>query len=284
LDLFLVADDEESPLNPVGGGSRSLFVIDHSESIDHAEADLRWVLFIAIGGSRSAVAPHQVLDVVAWNFNIDVSSMRIMSAAPEDFLLALPDTGVADWVFNRGLHLHGPKCTLFFKRWTRLSLVDAAALPVEIDVELCSIPAHAWDLATTQELLSVSCWCWVCSMHPDTTMQWDLSAFRVSAWCTRPEPIPAIIDLNTEPAPAEAEMPPMKWGLIYPIERALLNWANERGSPTSLSVLPALSREPVHSRHVSASAREATASGDPASKPALQEIRPSSHGKAEGEA
>ncbi|GJN28729.1 hypothetical protein PR202_gb16887 [Eleusine coracana subsp. coracana] len=141
-------------------------------------------------------------------------------AAPEDYLLVLPNVLFADRVFNGGRPIHGPGFTLLLKWWSRLAHALGATLPTPIDVELWGVPAHAWELTTAQQLLNG--WCWVRSRHPDTLARHDLS-FRLSAWCMRQELIPTAIDLLiAEPTDAEIEAPPLKRGLVYPIDATVV--------------------------------------------------------------
>jgi hypothetical protein len=130
--LFCSPDDRAKPL----------CVINQTASIDRTEADLRRALLVTVGGNRPTVSKFQVLEEVSRAFNIAVNSMVVMVAAPEDFLLMLPDTTVADRVFNRGLSLYGPEFSLHFKWWTRLALAAGAVLPSFVDVELRGLPAH----------------------------------------------------------------------------------------------------------------------------------------------
>jgi pentatricopeptide repeat protein len=103
-----------------------------------------------------------------------------------------------------------------------------AVLPSFIDVELRGLPAHAWELTTAQQLLSGSCW--VSSLHPDTAAKRDLSVFCASDWCVRPERLPPVVDLLIpEPASADAEMPPTKRGLLYPV--AVASHSGAAGGP-----------------------------------------------------
>jgi hypothetical protein len=90
----------EVPSSPADQSSRPLCVIARSSSIDRAEVDLRRALLVTMGGNRPVLTPRQVLEVVAANFGIDASSMDIMAAAPEDFLLVLPDSRAADRVLQ----------------------------------------------------------------------------------------------------------------------------------------------------------------------------------------
>jgi hypothetical protein len=195
-------------------------VVHRTESFNLAEADLRQALFVAIGGNRPTLAPQQVIDVVARSFSIDPEALRVAVAALEDFLLFLSDSAMADRVFNGGAPLQGAGFSLFFKRWTRLANAEAVTLPVATDVELRGIPAHAWEWSTAQHILGGSCW--VHSLHADTVARRDLLVFLASAWCLWPDLLPTAMKLLI-PAPAltEAESPPMKRGLLYPVQVSL---------------------------------------------------------------
>jgi hypothetical protein len=87
--------------------------------------------------------------MVAASFNVEPSSMAISLAAPEDFLLSLPDSAIGDRVFNGGSSLHGSGFSLFFKRWTWLAHAEATVLPTFVLVGLRGIPTHAWERSTT---------------------------------------------------------------------------------------------------------------------------------------
>jgi hypothetical protein len=177
-----------------------------------------------------------MIDAVARSFNIDPASLGVTVAAPKDFLLFLLDSATADMVFNGGAPLHGPGFSLFFKRWTRLANAEAVTLPVSIDVELRGIPAHAWERSTAQHILGGSCW--VHSLHADTVVRRDLSVFRVSAGCLRPDLLPTAMKLLIpDPAPAGAESPPVKRGLLYPVQVSLAA-AGARSPPTTNAAGP----------------------------------------------
>jgi hypothetical protein len=50
-----------------------------------------------------------------------------------------------------------------------------------------------------------------------------ISAFRLSAWCRRPDLIPPALDLFIpDPAPDIAEPLPEKLGLLYPVDVKLV--------------------------------------------------------------
>jgi hypothetical protein len=143
--------------NLASEGVKLWCIINRSTTIDLAEAALRRSLLITIGGTRPVVTSVQVLEAVAASFSINLASLAISRAAPEDFLLTLPDTGAADRVLNGGAPLHGPGFFLLFKRWTKLALTEVVVLPVSVDVELRGIPAHAWEVSTTQQILGSLC-------------------------------------------------------------------------------------------------------------------------------
>jgi hypothetical protein len=117
------------------GAARPFCVVDRSVSLERAKADLSCALLITVGGVRPVVSAQEVLDEVARKFDIDPSSMEILKATSEDFLL-LPYLRAADRVFNRGLPLCGPVFTLFFKWWTQFALASGAVQPSTVEVEL----------------------------------------------------------------------------------------------------------------------------------------------------
>jgi hypothetical protein len=87
-----------------------------------------------------------------------------------------------------------------------------------INVELQGIPAHTWELETAEHLLDE--WCWIRNLHPDTVNRRDYSVFRCTAWSSRPDLIPADMDLAivVEPPVPVEEDPPVKRALEYPIQ------------------------------------------------------------------
>ncbi|OQU83340.1 hypothetical protein SORBI_3005G110412 [Sorghum bicolor] len=107
---------------------------------------------------------------------------------------------------------------LCFRRWSRLKDASAVVLPSLVDVELSGVPAHAWELETAEHLLDE--WCWVRELHPDTVNRRDYS-FRLKAWCSQPELIPADMELViVEPPLLSEEDPPRKRALKYDIKIA----------------------------------------------------------------
>jgi hypothetical protein len=240
----LVAGSEAAASSLAGMRPRPLYVIARTSNVDQAEADLQRALFVTVGGSCPPVAAQQVLEVVARCFNVEPSRMAIMATAPEDFLLVLPDRATADRVLNGSSPLHEPSFPLFFKRWTRLANAAATALPGAVDVELRCVPAHAWEESMAQQLLGGSCW--VRALHPDTAARRDLSAFRVLAWCRCPDWIPSVVDLDLvipNPTPAKNELSPVKRGLLYPVEVALM-----AGAEVVVESPPSASNSPEHGR------------------------------------
>ncbi|KAF8719878.1 hypothetical protein HU200_024639 [Digitaria exilis] len=203
-----------------GRPRRRMCIIDRSESIARAELDLRRGLLVTITGSRPAVSGEQVIQETARAFGLDVEALQITKTAPEDFLLILPNVSTADRVLNGGRPVVGPEFSFQFKRWSRLVNASCTELPVLVDVELRGVPAHAWDKKTAAQLLGDSCW--ICSLHQDTVDRRDLTAFKVSGWCTAPELVLADDLFIPEPTEVAEERPSAKRGLLYPIETAVV--------------------------------------------------------------
>lgn len=160
--------------------ARPVCIIDRTARLESAKAELRRALVVTIGGNHPTLEAGHVLQEVARGFEIDVESMQIMPFKPEDFLLLLPDWSVAERVYNGGLPFHGPGFILIFKRWSTFAHADAALPPVYVEGEITGVPAHAWELATAQQLLGRSCW--VQPLHPDMAARRDMTSLHFSAW------------------------------------------------------------------------------------------------------
>ncbi|GJN04340.1 hypothetical protein PR202_ga21883 [Eleusine coracana subsp. coracana] len=118
----------------------------------------------------------QVLEEIAAKFDMETMNMTLITTAPEDFLLVLPDARVTDRVFN-----HGDSSS-------RLGMDHA------------------------QQLLRSTCL--VSSLHPDTEAMRDLSSFCLRAWCLQRDRVPAAIDMFI-PEPDTAAVEPSKRDLTY---------------------------------------------------------------------
>lgn len=224
--------DVPSAGTPSGAATRPICVIDRSTRMDNTEVDLQRALVVTIGGNRPSLVADRVLREVARSYNLAEGTIQVTPFAPEDFLLLLPDREVAERVYNGGRPFHDPGFTLLFKRWSRLAQADTAALPTFVEGELLGVPAHAWELATAQKLLGGSSW--VQALHPDTAAKRDMSSFKFSAWCVRPELIPPVVDLIIpEPTDALVEVPPRKRGLVYPIHLAVAVGGSSQETPPS---------------------------------------------------
>jgi hypothetical protein len=83
-----------------------------------------------------------------------------------------------------------------------------------VEIELLGIPAHAWDLSTSEQLLND--YCWISGVHPATADCRD--CFRVATWCSDPVLIPPELVLEiVEPTPAAGSSDQEKRTLCYPI-------------------------------------------------------------------
>ena len=61
-------------------------------------------------------------------------------------------------VLNGVRPIISPSFRLHVMHWTRFLRSTAATLPFAVDVELRGIPAHAWEMATAEQLLNDFCW------------------------------------------------------------------------------------------------------------------------------
>jgi hypothetical protein len=60
----------------------------------------------------------------------------------------------------------------------RLAIADVVELPFFMEVGLCGIPAHAWELSTAQQLLGASCWSH--ALHTDMAAHLDMFVFGLT--------------------------------------------------------------------------------------------------------
>lgn len=195
-------------------------IIDRIIKIARAEEDLRRALVILLVGDLTSVSVEILVAEFARSYDLPDGLFEVHRLCPTDFLVVFDNEATAIRVYNNGVPVQLASCMMHFRRWSRLAKATGVVLPRLVSVELRGIPAHAWELETAEHLLDE--WCWVRELLPDTGQQRDYSVFRLLAWCSEPEHIPAAIDLViVEPPTMFEENPPVKRGLEYPIEIAV---------------------------------------------------------------
>lgn len=157
---------------------------------------------------------------LARRFDLPASSIQPHRLKPNELLLVVSSEDEAIRIHNDGRPIQLGQLTLHCRRWSRFRNATGVSLPQLVDVEICGIPAHVWELDTAEHLLDE--WCWVRALHPDTIHRRDYSTFRLSTWCSNPAMIPAAMDLVVvePPVPVE-EAPPLKRGLSYEVHIAV---------------------------------------------------------------
>jgi len=174
------SEDERPVLGAVP--SRPRKILDRSASISQREDSLARALVITvISGS-----PDSILPTIASRFEVEVSLMSLQCFGEARFLLILPSSAMAERVYDGERAFTSPTLRLNVMRWTRLINSQGASLPEPVEVDTCGIPAHAWELATAELILSDHCW--IGGVHPDTADHQDV--FRVVAWSSFPSRIP----------------------------------------------------------------------------------------------
>ena len=183
-----------------------------------AEDELRCALSVSIVGDLAHLSVDVLADELARRHELPMEDLEFHCLKQDVYLLVLPDEATTVRIYNEGWPLHLPPFFLCFRRWSRLKDASAVVLPSLVDVELSGVPAHAWELETAEHLLDE--WCWVRELHPDTVNRRDYS-FRLKAWCSQPELIPADMELViVEPPLLSEEDPPRKRALKYDIKIA----------------------------------------------------------------
>jgi len=168
-------------------------------------------------GDPTAVSVDGLVAELARRYDLPASSMMMHRLSPNEFLLVLSNEDDDVRVYNEERPIQISQITLHCRRWSRFMKATGVTLPHLVDVEIRGIPAHVWELDTAEHLLDE--WCWVRALHPDTVDRRDYSTFRLSAWCSHPEEIPAAMDLVVvEPPAPVAEAPPVKRALSYDVQ------------------------------------------------------------------
>lgn len=143
-----------------------------------------------IVGTRPQVSPEQAIDAIATKFGIfkDEQLEIHPAAAPYDFFVLLLEHASYLTVLNGDRTVHTTAFQLAIKPWTRLAGAKYGALYHKVLIDLEGIPLHAWSYITAAALLHP--YCSIASVRLETLSRADLSAFRLTAWTTRPERIP----------------------------------------------------------------------------------------------
>jgi len=123
-------------------------------------------LIVNVIGNCPEDVQASIRDLVSSRFLISAEAITILCSGPSSIILGLPDDETAARVYNGGRPILGQAVRLHVMRWSRLFQSTASSLPSAIVVELQGIPAHAWELATTEHLLND--YCWIGGSHPET--------------------------------------------------------------------------------------------------------------------
>jgi len=126
-------------------------------------------LVVNVIGNCPEDVQASIRDLVSSRFVIPVEAITILRSGPSSFILGLPDDETATRVYNGGRPILGQAVRLHVMRWSRLFQSTVSSLPSAIVVELQGIPAHAWELATTEHLLND--YCWIGGSNPDNANQ-----------------------------------------------------------------------------------------------------------------
>ncbi|CAN6201486.1 unnamed protein product [Urochloa humidicola] len=192
-------------------------IIDRSAKIAHAEEELQCALSVLLVGDPAAVSVEGLVAELARRHDLPASSMIPHRLNPNEVLVVCSTVEDVVRVYNDGRSFHLDSVAIHCRRWSRFKNATAVSLPHLIDVEVRGVPAHVWELETAEHLLDE--WCWVRALRPDTLDRLDYSSFRVSAWCSNPEGIPASMELVVvEPPAPVAESPPVRRALAYTVQ------------------------------------------------------------------
>ena len=194
-------------------------IIDWSEQVARAEADLAHAVTVTVIDDEPLAAVEDVAAVIAPRIAVEASSLVLRRASSSSYLLVLPDTTLVDRLVSlqQPMRSSSFSFSLLCKRWNRLAGAHARGLPFLLDIELRGIPAHVWETSTVDLFLSPHAW--VQQVHPDTLALSDMSCFRCLAWSTDPSALPSARELwVVEPPVAAIEDPLVNRVLAYHVE------------------------------------------------------------------
>nr|CAB3484498.1 unnamed protein product [Digitaria exilis] len=203
----------------------SACVIDWSDQLTRAEADLRTAVFVTLIGSASGPGTNDLeiaKAAVSGTFNLNRDTLVLRrSHVPGTFILLSGDEATASRLVQAGPASGPGGLRLHCRHWSRQAYAEGGALPSLVEVKLHGVPAHAWEMSTAESLLSP--YGWPHLLHPATRNREDYSAFKVSAWCFKANELPRARDLHVvEPPIGDILSPPGKPTLIYPVSLAVL--------------------------------------------------------------
>jgi hypothetical protein len=191
-------------------------VIDWFDRVERAEAELRRVVIITLINASVAISLEDAAEVIATKLNIDRDSLVLRRTSHGKFLLFAEDEAGAISLTSRTPATGDSSIRVHCRRRTRQAFASGAVFPSLLEVELCGIPEHTWEVSTAENMLNP--FGWIEEIHPSTRNREDYSSLRCSAWCFSPEEIPSERDLIVvEPRVAIVENPPVKRGLVYPV-------------------------------------------------------------------
>jgi hypothetical protein len=146
--------------------------------MNRAEEELRCTLLVLVVGDLSAVPIDGLAAQLAHRYDLPAGSMTIHRPRPNELLWVFLIEEDAVCVYNDGKPIQLRQVTLHCRRWSRLKNASSVTLRHLVDVEICGVPAHVWELETVEHLLDE--WCWIHALHPDTVERRDYCVSTVS--------------------------------------------------------------------------------------------------------
>jgi hypothetical protein len=161
---------------------------------------------VLVVGDPGAVSVDGLAAELARRYDLPAGSPAIHRLGANELLMVFASEADAVRVYDNERPIHRPQVTLHCKRWSRLKNASSFTLPNLVDIEVCGVPPHVWELETTEHLLDE--WCWVRGLHRDTLERKDYSSFRLTAWCSSPGKVPVAMDLVVVEPPVHVEENP----------------------------------------------------------------------------
>lgn len=151
-------------------------------------------MLITAVGAVGEVLVVEVVELLASKFDLAADSLVLRRVGPVEFLVFMADEeSASNLANNNDSPADNGVIRLHCRRWSRFINASSSKLPQLVDIDLMGVPAHAWEVSTTETLLNP--YGWIKEVHASTRNREDYSTFRVKAWCLNTGVIPPRRDL-----------------------------------------------------------------------------------------
>lgn len=184
----ILAPRLQAPVAP-SAPVEDLSILRRSRSIEELERRLHHAMVVYTGGALQDWSPNFILDALEVVQDVEREGLSIHAYRLENFVVVFARAESRNRVSSQpAVDFNGVK--LFFRSWNRQAQACHAIMRFKVFLEIEGIPPHAWERETVEELLGSSCIIDVLAY--ETSSRRDLFSFKLAAWTSNPDDIPAV--------------------------------------------------------------------------------------------